>query len=364
MTEKTKNLTVVLSAAILIFGFGIWAAFKPADLVSESERRPLEAFPEISVGDISDGSFMADFEDYATDQFPLRDKLRSLKAFVSFYVLNQKDMNGIYVADGYASKTEYPLNKDSLDNAAAKFKNIYDKYLGKNNVYYSVIPDKNYFLAEKNGYLSMDYDELVSYLNGKIDFMEYIDIFPYLEIGDYYKTDTHWKQEKITDVAQALAEKMGVSLSGEYNENTLDKPFYGVYYGQSALPLDSEEIKYLTNEALDDCTVYNHENGKEGSLYDMEKAYGNDPYELFLSGSVSLITIKNPNAPEDKRLVVLRDSFGSSITPLLAEGYGEVTVIDIRYISSEALGSFVDFEGSDVLFLYSTMVLNNSVTFK
>ena len=36
------------------------------------------------------------------------------------------------------------------------------------------------------------------------------------------------------------------------------------------------------------------------SVYDMQKAYGKDPYEMFLSGSLSLITIENPHAQTDK----------------------------------------------------------------
>ena len=85
---------------------------------------------------------------------------------------------------------------------------------------------------------------------------------------------------------------------------------------------------------------------------------------MFFSGSLSLITINNPKALNDKNLVVFRDSFGSSIAPLLAMGYSKVTVVDIRYIQSSVLDRFVDFENSDVLFLYSTLVLNNSETLK
>ena len=96
----------------------------------------------------------------------------------------------------------------------------------------------------------------------------------------------------------------------------------------------------------------------------MDKAYGKDPYEMFLSGSLSLITIENPNATTDKELVIFRDSFGSSIAPLLVEGYAKVTLVDIRYVASDLVGRFVDFENQDVLFLYSTLVLNNSVTLK
>ena len=81
---------------------------------------------------------------------------------------------------------------------------------------------------------------------------------------------------------------------------------------------------------------------------------------MFLSGSVSLLRIENPNATTDRELIVFRDSFGSSVVPLLTRGYKTVTVVDIRYLSSAMLNRFIDFHGQDVLFLYSTLVLNNS----
>ena len=61
---------------------------------------------------------------------------------------------------------------------------------------------------------------------------------------------------------------------------------------------------------------------------------------------------------------MFRDSFGSSITPLLIEGYSSITLVDIRYLASNRLGKYVDFTDCDVLFLYSTGVLNNSSTLK
>ena len=94
------------------------------------------------------------------------------------------------------------------------------------------------------------------------------------------------------------------------------------------------------------------------------KADGNDPYEVFLSGPLSLITIENPTTDTEKELIIFRDSFGSAIAPLLAEGYRKVTLADIRYLPTAVLGEYIDFEGQDVLFLYSTLILNNSTTMK
>jgi len=96
----------------------------------------------------------------------------------------------------------------------------------------------------------------------------------------------------------------------------------------------------------------------------MEKAYGKDPYEMFLSGTSALIEIENPNAKSDKELVIFRDSYASSIAPLLVEGYSRVTLVDIRYIQSSFLGNFVEFDNQDVLFLYSTSLINNSTSMR
>ena len=78
----------------------------------------------------------------------------------------------------------------------------------------------------------------------------------------------------------------------------------------------------------------------------------------------ALISIENPNAKTDRELVMFRDSFGSSIAPLLAEDYAKITLVDIRYLPVERIGNYINFKDQDVLFLYSTSVLNHSETLK
>ena len=244
------------------------------------------------------------------------------------------DENGFYSYDGYVVKTDYPLDEDSVNKAAEKIKNIYDRYLEGTNVqaYYSIVPDKNFCIGAAAGVDTIDYKNMADLMKLKTDYMPYIDITGLLEITDYYKTDAHWRQEKITDIAAKLAEAMGVSLNAEYETKEAKADFVGAYSRQSDL-----------------------------TKAESEKGEG---YDMFLGGSKSLITIENPNAATDKELVIFRDSFGSSIAPLFAESYSKITLVDIRYLPSEMVGRFVTFDNQDVLFLYSTPVLNNSVTMK
>ena len=63
-------------------------------------------------------------------------------------------------------------------------------------------------------------------------------------------------------------------------------------------------------------------------------------------------------------MIIFRDSFGSSITPLLIPYYSKITVIDNRYIASDYLTNYIEFNDQDVLFLYSTLIVNNSGSLK
>ena len=363
--KKCEKWTVLLLAGLFL-GISLICWIKPAGDYSVTERRKLEQFPEFTLENVVSGKFMTDFEEYTLDQFPMRDGFRNLKAWVSQNLFQKSDNNEIYTADGYAVKMEYPLKEDSIKYAGERFRNIYDKYLkdSGSKIYLSMIPDKNYFLAQSSGHLFMDYEALYETMQKEMPYAEYIDITGLLQIEDYYKTDVHWRQEMLVDVAKEIGSSLGITLSDDYEVQTLQEEFFGVYFGQSALTLPGEKLHYLTNEILKQCTVYNYENNETLGIYDLEKASGDDPYEIFLSGPVSLLKIENPNAVTEKELIVFRDSFGSSLVPLLAEGYKSVTLIDIRYIQSSFVGSFVNFENCDVLFLYSTALLNNSTAMK
>ena len=366
----TKRIRAIGAAILVVLWVTLtaFAWFSPAKDTSDAERRPLAQFPVLDASSLSGGKFMTDFESYTLDQFPGRDLFRRLKSLVHYNVLQQKDNNGIYIADGYAAKLDYPINTAAVDHALSRLQFVYDTYLKEqgSKIYMSVIPDKGYYLAEPNGYPAMDYEKLFATVQEKLPFATHIDITEALSTEDYYFTDTHWRQEKLLPAAQKLCSAMGVTAPTQeaFTKTKLECPFYGVYYGQAALPMDPEDLYILESDLLANCRVYNFETGKYTPVYDMDKLSGKDPYDVFLSGAQSLLRIENPNAKTDKELIVFRDSFGSSITPLLVQDYQTVTLVDIRYLDSRMLGRFLEFNGQDVLFLYSTLVLNSGTTLK
>ena len=235
MNNKIKNILVVLLGIAMIFGGMLLCLFWPKEGYSAAERRELEKFPQVTASALLSGDFMADFEKYATDNFPFRDAFRAIKARFCYTALAQRDNNGIYLHQGHIASTDYPYNPQSVAYAAGRFEYISKKYLQNSKVYFSVIPDKSSLLAEEAGALGYDPSLLIGDLKGRMPFAEYIDILGTLSPEDYYKTDSHWKQECITDTAAQLAAGLGVSIDTDLKVNTADTPFYGVYYGQAAI---------------------------------------------------------------------------------------------------------------------------------
>lgn len=364
MNEKIKSIICVIVFAAFTLGVTAFCIITPDEAHSLSERRELAQFPEITAKSLSNGEFSKDFESYSADQFPFRDGWRSLATFVAKNIFLKLEEGGMSEIENHLTKADAPENEDMMNHAAKQFNYIYDTYLTDNKVYFSIVPDKNYVLPKNSGRPTLDYPGFIDRMRSKVSRMEYVDITDLLSADDYYYTDTHWRQEKIADIATRLAEAMGTELNHSYTENILDVPFYGVYATQQGNKAKPDTIKYLTNDTINNAKVTAvNDKGMlvESSVYNMKKANGKDPYEMFLSGTMALVTMENPDAKTDKELILFRDSYGSSIAPLFLSGYKKITLIDTRYIKSNILGNFVDFKDADVLFLYSSTLLNNSL---
>lgn len=365
MNNKIKNIVVSATFIAFMAFFAVMctiAYFNPVK-TSESERRPLAQFPEeITWEGVLDKTVIEDFEDYTVDQFPFREFFRSLKANFHLNILGLKENNGLTELDGYIAKIEPEFTDGLVDYSVGRLEYIFNKYLKDNggDKFVTLVPDKNYFLGRDHGYPAPDYAQVIEKVKESLSGAEYVDIFDSLELTDYYRTDTHWSQDKIGKVVDKLAAAMGIidRLDKNYTEHRLEN-FEGVYYKQSALYPKRDTLVYLTSDAINDLKVFDYEkNTFVGGVYDQSQFKGQDGYNFFLYGTRALLRIDNPNATTDEELIIFRDSFGSSISPLLAEGYKSVYVVDIRYIAPDLLENFIDFEGKDVLFLYSTLILN------
>lgn len=356
---KDKIITISFIIFLELF-FILNIVIKDND-ISYEERRKLNQFPKITLNNISDTSFMNNFEDYTLDQFPFRNSFRTLKANYNYYILQKLDNNDIYINKNGIFKIEYPTNIDSINNFIDKVNNIISNTTTNNNIYSVIIPDKNYYVEDEL-FLKLNYDLIYKELE-KLKTTK-IDIRNTMNLNDYYHTDTHWKQENLIKVIKKLDKKMNFNYFDiEYDKNIYNE-FYGVYYGQAALNRKPDTITYLTNDIQNELKVTYLENEKLNTIYNLSKLNSLDSYEIFLDGASSFITIENNNISSDKELIIYRDSFGSSIIPLLAPYYKKIIIVDTRYVTNDYLKDKIEFTNQDILFLYSTLLVNNSFSLK
>lgn len=351
-----NKITTFMFIVYLVLLAVLHIAFED-NTISSTERRELTKFPSFELS----STYITKVEKYLLDQFPYRDEYRSIKATFNYSILQKLENNSIYLKDNKIYKSNYPTNQNSINNFINKTNSIQNLLSETNKTYIMIVPDKNYYLEDEN-FLQIDYDYIYSEIE-KLNITN-IDVTNTLSLEDYYDTDTHWKQENLNKVVYEMSKVMNFNYQEtDYTQNEYNN-FYGVYYGESAIKRDGEKLIYLTNDTIDNATVSYLENKSLNKVYNKEKLTSLDSYEVYLDGASSFIEITNPNSTSDRELVIFRDSFGSSITPLLIEYYSKITLIDNRYITSGNFLNYITFKDQDILFLYSTLLINSSGALK
>lgn len=357
MKRKASIATAAVFLAVL-FGFSLLHLALPDREISRSERRRLAQLPPLSSG------FSDKLEEYMLDQFPLREQLRTVNSLVRLYGLGQADIHGIYLQGGGAFRMDGPLQEKQVRHAAAVFSAVQETYFPSLPSHYVIVPDKN--AKAETSRPRLDTETMRGIVREALPGMTEIDIWDLLSADDYYKTDPHWRQERLLPVAAAICEALGAEApaADSFSETGLS-PFYGAYYGQAALPMAPDTLTYLESADTKAAKVTGPELDGAQPVYRPELLDGTDGYDVFLSGAQAVLTVTSPNVHNGRHLVLFRDSFGSSLAPLLLGSFERITLVDLRYISAARLTDYADLsDATDVLYLCSTAVWNNGGTLR
>ncbi len=326
---------------VFIFGMVIFNLSTSDRTFSPIENRNLAQRPVFSWERLFSGEYMADYEEYITDQFALRDGWTGLKAY-SEKAIGKQENNGVYICGDTLIERFELKDQAQIDSNLRSI----DKFAANVDVpvYLSLIPTAAEIWRDKlpAGAPSVDQKAILSSIPERTQ-VQTVDMYAALEEHRdepiYYRTDHHWTSLGACYGADALLRAMGMEgvSPDDYDVQTVSTEFYGTLYSSSGaryISPDSIEI-YASEKGI---TVSSFEGGgwSEGVLYDFEKLNEKDKYSMFMGGNQPLAVVNTGR--EGEKLLLIRDSYADSEIPFLLEYFSEIHVIDLRYYRQDIAG--------------------------
>lgn len=345
--KKSELLTIVIFCAFLL-SMVLCYLFLPKVDFSVTEKRYLAEFPELSWDEVASGDWGEDAETYMADHIPGRDFFVGLNAYFDLLTGRQVSKD-IWLQDGRL--LEAPAQND---DAAVKKNmaviNSFAQTIGQ-QVDLMLVPSSGWAAGLEAYTDATVIDTIYALAEDSVEAIPVSQVFegkPEL----FFRTDHHWNSSGAYAAYQAYMEAIGRDFRpADSFEKDIYASFQGSTYSRSALwltPAEDLEL-WLGSDSL---TVTNEasEEPHQGVYY-WERLEEADKYTVFLDGNHSIVRVQNPDA--QGKLLVIRDSYSNSLGCFLAESYGEVVLIDLRYYR-QAVSELIAQEAfDDILICYS-----------
>ena len=403
-----KYLLSILFLSIIYLG-GLLFIILPHDKVSVNEKRSLSPFPILTSNNYLTGKYTDSIDFYYSDNFLFRDHLialsnklkekRGIKNLdIKIYTKNEKAgnlieknkiENNIKAADTINilnNDNEYQNIKSVIvyknralqmfsgsKKVAASFSKLMGEYkltFPDVNVYCMAVPvGGDFYLPNninKNNEIKFIDALYASLVNGVIPSRAYESLKPHYKEYLQFNTDHHWTGRAAYYAYEAFCNTIGISqVPMEKLNRKVIKGFLGTLYYYTLSPelknnKDSVEYFKIPYETK---TVYYTKNSTtpvKGNLY-AESARGGNSYGVFLGGDFPLIKIVS-SIKNNKKILVLKDSYGNAFVPYLASHYEEIYVIDYRYYEGGVKNLVKNNNITDILFAHNVFMFNTNYT--
>lgn len=384
--KKISNLVTVIAFVCILFGFAVAFWIVPDNAFSDEENRSLRTFPKFTWEKLASGEYSSQINDYFADQFPLRDALVGVKG-ISELLLGKGENNGILLGEGgqlaersfdvYSAKYNGEVELDTFDpdtvRAAVEGVNRVSETLPV--PFTALLTGRTVDVAGASfSYPTDASDALLSLVRESMkEGTQYLDTVPLLrkkyENGEYvyYKTDHHWTT---LGAYYAYAETMRSFGMGDeiipmdaFERKTVSTDFYGTAWsagGMKFVAPDTIEFWLLGNE--DEFTVTADGKPLDG-FYNTAYLAKKDKYSAFLDGTHNVVTVTKNTGEVRPTLLILRDSFASSLAPFLAQHF-DLVLLNLSSATADytnVTAAVAEYGADRVLLVYT---LENVVTTK
>ncbi len=374
--------------------------------ISEVENRTLAQKPVFSMDSLLSGKYFRDFENFFADHFFARENLvkisksiSSLKGIkreeevflVDFEGQNvggnqeQKDSKKPEVNNAEVSTkgnllilndTVMELYKFNEDKAKlyADMINTVSGTLGENVKVYSLLaPIQIEFLNnEKYKNLSDSQIDAIKFVNENfsdniIPVDAYTPIKEHIDEYVYFRTDHHWTALGAYYGYTGFADAAGLEAVplGSYKKNIA--PDYLGYIStvnpSVTVNGNPDDVVYYIPPVKTDMNVfyYDKDSGEmksyNGSVINKKYVFLDQKYGVFLGGDFALGVIKT-NVKTDRKIMVIKDSYGNAFVPFLTPHYSEIYVVDPRHYKESIVDLVNENDIGEVMFLNYILTTN------
>jgi hypothetical protein len=250
-----------------------------------------------------------------------------------------------------------------------------------------VLPGKNiysitgptsaaYFASDKYSTGSYDQGKAEGIIKASVNGVKVVKAYDMLlghrDENIYFRSDVHWTALGAYYAYTAFCQSAGLAPASLDNDFTMDtyRPFLGGLYSQiykqpqaARLKNNPEQLDYYIPRIGHQLTLYNKGNLK--APYTVDSIINTDfsslgayKYSCFAWGDQRIERI-NSDAPGGRKLLVVKDSYGSALVPFLVPNYSKIYVIDPKGFNQEGSLSFdakkliEDEEIDDIVFCFS-----------
>lgn len=353
MDTHERKLNTARIVTVVVFCLVIGALFvllialpKKAGELSKLEFRVLEDYPIRKndtagkvMGRVVKGEFSSDVDSFLEDHFPGRSFFIALDSYYLRFTGRNADQTVVRGKNGRLFDAAVKLDIDTFESNLKTIEDFCEDN-GLRLIYVNV-PTSAQIVLNDLPELHLDYydhDIIESLRVSKASYApDLIELFCNQKdpAALLYRTDHHWTMEGAYVCYENLCTRLGLTpvSRGEFEVSRYD--FRGSYYRKSGLWLTQpDSLEVWRNSTLDSLTVtigVGEGAVTHTGVYDDSKLVPGevDRYAAYLYSNNGLTVIENPDG-NGETLMVLKDSFGNSIVPLLAMNYSRIVMIDTR----------------------------------
>lgn len=278
------------------------------------------------------------------------------------------DSNGILIAeqDGKKRGLElYDTGEGLSEFYGTELNTIKDRLGNKINVYSMIVPTACELYCPSNEHENItSQEDVIKEIRDMLVGVEPVDVLPTLRNHNaeniYFRTDNRWTGLGAYYAGKVFAKAAGVDYAdiSEYEPKTVSDKYIG------NLQDSVDEDGYKAFEEYPDTFIYyqpkcnfkTHYYDEEFEYLSEDKFFEKVPdslYDSYYKGGYYCIKLAT-SVNTDRKLIIVKDDFGTALAPFFTSSFKEIYVVDIEYLEANLVEMVEEFCITDVLYVMNT----------